>query len=69
MFSLTNREFKVYSYEREKEQAGKSLSMSLPRWVIDNTFKALDQIQRLEKELNSDLDNIYAKMYSVKHKM
>ena len=67
-FSLTNRDFKVYTYNREQEQAGKSLSMSLPKWVIDNTFKALEQVRRLEKELNSDLDNIYAKLYSVKSK-
>jgi len=68
-FSLTNMDFKVYLYEREKERAGKSVSMSLPKWVIDNTFKALEQRRRLEKELNSDLDLIYSKLHSVKPKM
>jgi hypothetical protein len=68
-FYLTNIDFKVYLYERDKEQAGKFVSMTLPKWVIDNTFKALEQRQRLEKELNIDLDNIYFKLHSVKQKM
>jgi hypothetical protein len=68
-FYLTNIDFKVYLYERDKEQAGKFVSMTLPKWVIDNTLKALEQRQRLEKELNIDLDNIYFKLHSVKQKM
>ncbi len=66
--SLPNRDFKVYMYEKEKEQAGKSVSMSLPKWVIDNTFRAFEHRRALEKELNNDLENICSKLYSARQK-
>jgi len=61
-FFLNSIDYKVYTYDKEKEEAGKFVSMTLPKWVIDNTFKALEQRSRLEKDLNIDLDNIYSKM-------
>ena len=45
-FSVLNQDFRVYKYDGEKERDGKQTAMSLPKWVIDNTFNALRHRQR-----------------------
>jgi len=60
--SATNQIFRVHKYDREKEKEGKATSMSLPKWVIDNTFNALKQRAKLLSELGLDLDHFCTKM-------
>ena len=60
--SAANQVFRVLKYDGEKEKEGKATSMSLPKWVIDNTFNALRQKTKLLAELGQDLDRFCTRM-------
>jgi len=60
--SVSNQEFRVYKYDVEKEKESKATNMSLPKWVIDNTFDALHQKEKLITELNLDLERFSTRM-------
>jgi hypothetical protein len=63
-FSVLNQDFRVFKYDGDKEREGKPTAMSLPRWVIDNTFNALKQRKKLLTELNQDLEKFRTRQES-----
>ena len=60
----SSKELTVFSFDKHQNMVGKSLGMSIPSWIVKNTFEKLEKRDKLLKELSETLtkDDFRAKI-------